>query len=111
VWLGFDDFEHKLVNVRGLAGVSGGTLPAKIWHDFMDQATRDRPLDTFAPPAELGGQVLNPTTTAPPQTVPQTTQPPQNPGQPQPTLPPPTQPGPSLPPPTQPGVTQPTIRG
>jgi penicillin-binding protein 1A len=111
VWLGFDNFEHKLVNVHGLAGVSGGTLPARIWHDFMVQATRDRPLDTFAPPAELGGQVLNPTTTAPPQTVPQTTQPPQNPGQPQPTVPPPTQPGPSLPPPTQPGVTQPTFRG
>jgi penicillin-binding protein 1A len=111
VWLGFDNFEHKLVNVHGLAGVSGGTLPARIWHDFMVQATRDRPLDTFAPPAELGGQVLNPTTTAPPQTVPQTTQPPQNPGQPQPTVPPPTRPGPSLPPPTQPGVTQPTFRG
>jgi penicillin-binding protein 1A len=111
VWLGFDNFEHKLVNVHGLAGVSGGTLPARIWHDFMLQATRDRPLDTFAPPAELGGQVLNPTTTAPPQTVPQTTQPPQNPGQPQPTVPPPTQPGPSLPPPTQPSVTQPTFRG
>jgi hypothetical protein len=77
----------------------------------MDQATRNRPLDTFPLPAELGGQVLNPTTTAPPQTVPQTTQPPQNPGQPQPTVPPPTQPGPSLPPPTQPGVTQPTFRG
>jgi penicillin-binding protein 1A len=105
VWLGFDDNDHKLLNVRGLSAVSGGSLPARIWHDFMDQATRDRPIETFAPPAELGGQVLNPTTTAPPQTVPQTTQPPQDPGQPQPTLPPPTQPGPSLPPTTliQPG--------
>jgi len=115
VWLGFDNFKHKLVNVRGLAGVSGGTLPAMIWHDFMIQATRDRPPDPFAPPAELGGQVLNPTTTAPPQTsAPPTTQPQPNPGQPQPTLPPPTQPGPSLPPPpsTQPGqAPQPTIRG
>jgi membrane peptidoglycan carboxypeptidase len=94
--------------------VSGGSLPAQIWHDFMDQATRDRPLQSFVPPAELGGQVLNPTTTAPPVTsAPPTTQP-QNPGQPQPTVPPPTQPGPSLPPPpsTQPGpVTQPTFRG
>jgi penicillin-binding protein 1A len=111
VWLGFDDNDHKLLNVRGLSAVSGGSLPARIWHDFMVQATRNRPIESFAPPAELGGQVLNPTTTAPPVTVPQTTQP-QNPGKP--TLPPPTQPGPSLPPPqtTQPGqVTQPTIRG
>jgi membrane peptidoglycan carboxypeptidase len=80
--------------------VSGGSLPAQIWHDFMDQATRNRPLQQFVPPADLGGQVLNPTTTAPPVTVPPTTQPQQNPGQPQPTLPPPTQPGPPLPPST-----------
>jgi penicillin-binding protein 1A len=115
VWLGFErPKEHKLINVRGLAGVSGGTLPAQIFHDFMDQATRDRPLESFQPPESLGGQVLNPTTTTPPVTsAPPTTQP-QNPGQPQPTVPPPTQPGPSLPPPpsTQPGqVTQPTFRG
>src|SRR4029453_6891723 len=46
VWLGFDDPKNpdkRLINVRGLAGVSGGSLPAAIWHNFMDQATRDRP--------------------------------------------------------------------
>jgi penicillin-binding protein 1A len=99
VWLGFDNYKKKLVNVRGLSGVSGGSLPAQIWHDYMDQATRNRPNLPFPPPAELGGQVLNPTTTAPPATVPPTTQP-GFPG-PQPTLPPPTQPGPSLPPTSQ----------
>ncbi|MFL5880514.1 MAG: transglycosylase domain-containing protein, partial [Actinomycetota bacterium] len=113
VWLGFDNNNHKLLNVRGLSAVSGGSLPAQIWHDFMDQATRNRPVESFVPPADLGGQVLNPTTTAPPVTVPPTTQP-GNPGQPQPTVPPPTQPGPSLPAPpsSQPGqVPQPTIQG
>jgi penicillin-binding protein 1A len=96
VWLGFDNPKHKLVGVRGLAGVSGGSLPAHIWHDFMDVATRNRPNAPFVPPAELGGVVLNSTTTAPPTTIPQTTQPgPQNPP---PTLPSPTQPGPSVPP-------------
>jgi penicillin-binding protein 1A len=96
VWLGFDKPENKLVGVRGLAGVSGGSLPAQIWHDFMDVATRDRPVESFTPPAELGGVVLNSTTTAPPTTVPPTTQPgPQNPP---PTFPSPTQPGPSVPP-------------
>jgi penicillin-binding protein 1A len=96
VWLGFDDDDNKLVNVRGYEGVSGSTLPAQIWHDFMDLATRDRPNEPFVPPAELGGVVLNPTTTVPPTTVPPTTQPgPQNPP---PTLPSPTQPGPSVPP-------------
>ena len=100
VWLGFDNYNHKLVNVRGLSGVSGGSLPAQIWHDYMDQATRNRPNQPFALPAELGGQVLNPTTTAPPATVPPTTQP-GFPGPTQPTLPPPTQPGASLPPTSQ----------
>jgi membrane peptidoglycan carboxypeptidase len=109
VWLGYDQpKKRKLVNIHGLAGVSGGTLPAQIWHDFMDQATRNRPNAPFTAPAELGGVVLNSTTTVPPPTTaPPVTQP----GQPQPTQPPPTQPGPSLPPPSQtfpsPGPTRP----
>jgi len=99
VWLGFDDPKNpdkRLLNVRGLAGVSGGSLPAAIWHNFMDQATRDRPNAPFVVPADLGGQVLNSTTSAPPTTVPAPTQP-GDPGQPQPPQPGPTQPGPSLP--------------
>jgi penicillin-binding protein 1A len=99
VWLGFDDPKKKLVNVRGYDGISGGTLPAQIWHDFMDGATRNRPNQPFVQPEQLGGVVLNPTTTAPPVTVPPTTQPPGQPN-PQPTFPPPGQPGPSQPPPS-----------
>jgi penicillin-binding protein 1A len=100
VWLGYDKPEKKLVNVYGLRGVSGGTVPAQIWHNFMDVATRNRPNAPFVVPAELGGQVLNSTTsTAPPTTVPPSTQP-GLPGQPQPTFPPP-QPGPPAPPTSQ----------
>jgi len=98
VWLGFDDPKKKLVNVRGYDGISGGTLPAQIWHDFMDGASRNRPNQPFVQPEQLGGVVLNPTTTAPPVTVPPTTQPPGQPN-PQPTFPP-GQPGPSQPPPS-----------
>jgi membrane peptidoglycan carboxypeptidase len=94
VWLGFDDPKKKLVDVRGYDGISGGSLPAQIWHDFMNEATRNRPNQPFLLPERLGGQVLNTTTTAPPVTVPPTTQPPN----PQPTFPP--QPGPSQPPPS-----------
>jgi penicillin-binding protein 1A len=96
VWLGYDNQKHKLVDVYGLRGVSGGTVPAQIWHNFMDVATRNRPNAPFVQPAELGGQVLNSTTSAPPTTVAPTTQPGQNP--PQPPFPSPTQPGPSVPP-------------
>ena len=100
VWLGYDKPEKKLVDVYGLRGVSGGTVPAQIWHNFMDVATRDRPNAPFVVPAELGGQVLNSTTsTAPPTTVPPSTQP-GLPGPPQPTFPPP-QPGPPAPPTSQ----------
>ena len=69
VWMGYDN-PKKLVDVRGLAGVSGGSLPAQIWREYMDLATRGRPNDPFPRPAKLGGVVLNPTTTAPPTTVP-----------------------------------------
>ena len=98
VWLGYDNpSKRKLINVYGLRGVSGGTVPAQIWHNFMDEATRNRPNAPFVPPADLGGQVLNSTTSAPPTTVAPTTQPGQTPPQ----YPAPTQPGPSLPPTSQ----------
>jgi penicillin-binding protein 1A len=110
VWLGYDNPAKKLVNLRGLSGVSGGTLPAQIWHDFMDVATRGRPSAPFVVPQEFGGTVLNSTTSAPPTTVAPSTAPaPTAP----PSLPPSTQPGGPLPPtlPTAPipgpGPTQP----
>jgi penicillin-binding protein 1A len=97
VWLGYDNPARKLINLYGLSGISGGSVPAQIWHDFMDEATRDRPNAPFAVPSELGGQVLN-STTAPPTTAPPPPQP--GPTVPQPTFPQPSQPGPgpSLPP-------------
>jgi penicillin-binding protein 1A len=108
VWLGYDDPRHKLYNVHGLARVSGGTLPAQIWRDFMVQATKGMEPRPFPDP-QLTGMVLNSTTSVPPTTLSP------DPGQgggpgPGPTFPKPTQPGPgpSLPPPTQqPGPTQP----
>jgi penicillin-binding protein 1A len=99
VWLGYDKPTRKLVNLYGLSGVSGGSVPAQIWHDFMDAATQDRENAPFVTPAELGGTVLNSTTTVPPTTVPSTTLPPvPGPPQSQPTFPSPTQPGPPVPP-------------
>jgi penicillin-binding protein 1A len=116
VWVGYDDSGHKLVDVPGYeGGVSGGSLPAQIWREYMDLATQNRPNRPFVAPDQLGGQVLNSTTTVPPTTAPS---PPTQPGQPnpQPTFPQPTRPGgpvPSLPvtPTSQPGqVPEPTFR-
>jgi membrane peptidoglycan carboxypeptidase len=74
VWLGYDNPKHKLYNLHGLRAVSGGTLPAQIWHNFMVEATRDTPPQSFVEPQTFG-VVLNPTTTAPPTTVVQDSQP------------------------------------
>jgi penicillin-binding protein 1A len=106
VWLGYDDQKNKLYNVHGLERVSGGTLPAQIWRDFMVQATKGMEPRAFPEP-QLTGMVLNSTTSAPTTTL--SPDPGQG-GGPGPTFPKPTQPGPgpSLPPPTQqPGPTQP----
>jgi penicillin-binding protein 1A len=104
VWLGYDNPKHKLYNVNGLRAVSGGSLPAEIWHNFMIEATRGTPPEPFVEPQDFG-VVLNPTTTAPPPTVVQQPQPPTDPpgqpaptslpGPPQTTLPPLPGPGPS----------------
>jgi penicillin-binding protein 1A len=85
VWLGFDNPKHKLYGVNGLRAVSGGTLPAKIWHNFMIEATRGTPPEPFVEPQDFG-VVLNPTTTTPPTTVAPVSQPqPTDPQQPTPT--------------------------
>lgn len=127
VWMGYENKDpHKpgkpLRNIHGFGEVSGGTLPALIWRDFMREATKDSQCQPFPQP-QLTGVVLNSTTTT---TSPQTTAPtfPQNkhpqpgpkPGPSQPTLPQSTQPPPTsapqttLPPPG-PGPGQTTILG
>lgn len=89
VWIGYENKPgHKarpLTNIHGISEVTGGSLPAVIWHDFMLEATRDLPPQPFPQPV-LAGLVLNSTTTsatttttavAPPPTVTQQTLPPQ----------------------------------
>lgn len=45
VWMG-DDF-----GVETLNGTTGGTIPAMIWHDFMNQALANTPVSDFNVPA------------------------------------------------------------
>ncbi len=52
IWMGFTDAQKPLVNIKGLARVYGGTLPAKTWHDYMTAALDGKPTADFAPPAE-----------------------------------------------------------
>jgi penicillin-binding protein 1A len=73
VWMGYLDERQKLYNVRGIPAVSGGSLPAVIWRDFMTQATFGTVPTSFAEPT-VGGRALNATTSSvAPATVPPTT--------------------------------------
>ena len=36
--------------VHGIAGVTGGTLPAQIWHTYMTAALQGQPVQQFASP-------------------------------------------------------------
>ena len=51
IWMGYTDAQKPLVNVKGLARVYGGTLPAKTWHDYMAAALEGKPAADFTPPA------------------------------------------------------------
>jgi penicillin-binding protein 1A len=73
VWIGYENKDpHKppkvLANLHGFGEVSGGTLPARIWHDFMERATEGLPCQPF-PESQLTGIVLNSTTTTTSTTV------------------------------------------
>jgi len=50
VWVGFPEGNVPMRGIYGLARVTGGSIPAMIWHDVMSFAHRDRPVVGFAPP-------------------------------------------------------------
>ena len=47
VWVGYPDGARPMRNVAGVPEVYGGTIPAKIWHDFMTEATEGMPVMGF----------------------------------------------------------------
>jgi penicillin-binding protein 1A len=52
VWIGHAAAEVPMGDVDGFAQVVGGSVPARIWHDFMAPATAPwpaRPLSASAP--------------------------------------------------------------
>jgi penicillin-binding protein 1A len=50
VWVGYPSGEKPMTNVHGIAGVTGGTLPAEIWHTFMTSALSGQSVQQFANP-------------------------------------------------------------
>jgi penicillin-binding protein 1A len=63
VWIGYPKAEIPMSYVEGVAGVTGGSLPAAIWHAFMAQATAKLPVLSFSRPT-LGGHTVSPPRTS-----------------------------------------------
>jgi penicillin-binding protein 1A len=57
VWVGHPEGNVPMEGVHGLAGVTGGSIPASVWHDFMTVATARMPVAAFPEP-DLGGYEL-----------------------------------------------------
>jgi penicillin-binding protein 1A len=49
-WVGYPTNERPMKGVHGIAGVTGGTLPAQIWHTYMTDALQGEPVEQFANP-------------------------------------------------------------
>ena len=59
VWVGYPRGEISLYNVEGVGAVAGGTLPAEIWHAFMEPAVAKLPAMSFPTPDLNGGSLIN----------------------------------------------------
>jgi penicillin-binding protein 1A len=68
VWVGFPHRELSMSYVEGYAPVYGGTIPAGIWHDFMNAALANVPVQEFPTP-----EIAQPTYTYVPTTTSATT--------------------------------------
>jgi len=49
VWVGYPQGARPMRDVAGVPEVYGGTIPARIWHDFMTEATAGMPVAGFPP--------------------------------------------------------------
>jgi penicillin-binding protein 1A len=49
-WVGYPTREKPMRGVHGIAGVTGGTLPAQIWHTYMTSALQGQPVQQFSNP-------------------------------------------------------------
>ena len=68
VWMGYPEgSDRPMDNAHGIA-VTGGTLPAQIWHQFMASALTDVSPDKFPdpPPALLAPPGITSDLTVPP---------------------------------------------
>jgi penicillin-binding protein 1A len=53
VWVGYPHSEKPMGYVEGYYPVYGGTIPARIWHDFMATAVGNLPVQSFPSPSAV----------------------------------------------------------
>ena len=54
VWVGYPQAELPLLNLGGFGQVVGGSIPARIWHDFMSPALSGTPVRALPTPGVSG---------------------------------------------------------
>jgi len=55
VWLGHIDGVRPLPPIDGVGQITGGSLPATLWRQFMSQVFTDAPISQFAAPTPITG--------------------------------------------------------
>jgi membrane peptidoglycan carboxypeptidase len=62
VWMGYADAERTMDGFRGIPRLTGGTVPAILWHDYMAAALGSEPQYTGSFPTvnSFGGVTLSP---------------------------------------------------
>ena len=73
VWMGHADQNKPMTGLYGFGEITGGTLPARIWHDFMVKAMEGVPVEDFPPPAFGGSVTGGPTPSGTPSGTPSET--------------------------------------
>jgi penicillin-binding protein 1A len=61
VWVGYPHLEKPMNYVEGYAPVYGGTIPASIWHDFMNAALVNTPVQDFVAPTSFSSPTYSTT--------------------------------------------------
>jgi penicillin-binding protein 1A len=75
LWMGYGTSTKSMDGFRGLASVTGGEIPAALWHNYMAAALKDEPAygGAFGPAPDLNGRMLGATTTTTTSSSPSTT--------------------------------------
>ncbi|MDQ4149904.1 MAG: PBP1A family penicillin-binding protein [Actinomycetota bacterium] len=59
VWVGYRESNRSMVNVRGVRRVTGGTIPAEIWREYMKIASDQRPPTSALDDGLADGTITN----------------------------------------------------